>query len=73
MAGFSSFPVPAQWSDCSRQDLQDGLDNYYLGRCLTNEPTQTLGEPVCGNGIQEEDEMCDCGTLQVSRLLHGDS
>jgi len=66
MAAVSGFPSPTQWSSCSRTDLQTGLTTFNLGRCLTNEPTTTVGDPVCGNGIREGSEACDCGSAQVS-------
>ena len=66
MAAISGFPSPTIWSSCSVDDLQDGLNNENLDRCLTNEPTVTVGDPVCGNGIREGDELCDCGSASVS-------
>ena len=59
---------PERWSSCSRYQLRSALSrsNNNLGRCLQNEPTTTVGEPVCGNGIRERDEVCDCGRVLVS-------
>ena len=42
-----------------------------LGTCLDNEPLVTVADPVCGNGIRERDEICDCGTPQVRREEKG--
>ena len=63
---FTNAPAPSRWSSCSRQSLERGLEDLQLGRCLTNEPLVTLGEPMCGNGIREREEVCDCGSVQVS-------
>ena len=65
MAAVSGFPQPISWSQCSVDDLNDGFTLYNLGTCLNNEPTETVGDPVCGNGIREDDEVCDCGSPQV--------
>ena len=67
MSAISGWPPSTQWSSCSRADLNAGLTTYNLGRCLTNKPTKTVGDPVCGNGIQEENEACDCGSPQECR------
>ena len=40
------------------------VDNN-LARCLHNVPEYSLGDPVCGDGIVQGDEVCDCGTPQV--------
>ena len=61
MSAVSGFPPPTQWSNCSISDLNIGYAND-LDECLFNEPTMTVGDPVCGNGIREGDEICDCGS-----------
>ena len=67
MAAISGFPAPERWSSCSVSQIQNSLTrtSNNLGRCLENEPTTTVADPVCGNGIREEDEICDCGSPEV--------
>ncbi len=54
-------PSPVTFSSCSVSDISilyaNGGDS-----CLFNIPANVVGDPVCGNGIQEENEACDCGT-----------
>ncbi|XP_065665338.1 adhesion G protein-coupled receptor L4-like isoform X2 [Hydra vulgaris] len=40
--------------------------NKNVYECLANYPSTQLGK-ICGNGIREDDEQCDCGTLEMCR------
>ena len=64
MAARSSFPPPTRWSSCSRSDLAEGFTMFDLDRCLFNQPSMSVAEPSCGNGIREGNEVCDCGSAQ---------
>ena len=64
MGASSGFTPPTRWSSCSLSDLNTGFSSRRTDRCLTNVPTVTVGDPVCGNGIREGNEVCDCGSAQ---------
>ncbi len=65
MAAISGRPSPVEWSSCSRQDIMNGFTVDNLNRCLGNPPLVTIADPVCGNGIREREEICDCGSPLV--------
>ena len=52
---------PTLFSSCSVSDLND-LYARNGDTCLFNAPSMVVGDPVCGNGIQEDNEACDCGS-----------
>ena len=64
MAAFLSITPPTKWSSCSLDDLNVGFTTRGTDLCLSNIPTTIVGDPVCGNGIREGNETCDCGSEQ---------
>ncbi|XP_069924687.1 disintegrin and metalloproteinase domain-containing protein 32-like isoform X1 [Oryctolagus cuniculus] len=52
------------FSSCSLIDFQSFISNEGAS-CLQNKPQiQRQAKAVCGNGITEGSEICDCGTVQ---------
>eukprot|EP00941_MAST-03F_sp_MAST-3F-sp1_P003484 g3484.t1 len=49
------------WSTCSKTYVNNWLQ-LNPNSCLSNRPTLKFGAPVCGDGIIEAGEECDCGT-----------
>ena len=49
-----------EWSSCSVKDYEDYL-NTGLFSCLNNKPSYPITPPLCGDGLVQGDEDCDCG------------
>ncbi|CAH1154204.1 unnamed protein product [Phaedon cochleariae] len=54
---------PYKFSECSKSDYIDRLRTGN-GICLLNKPNELTDHKNCGNGIVEEGEDCDCGSIE---------
>lgn len=52
------------WSDCSKLHLSDAF-HQGLDYCLFDTSPVAPGDAICGNGVTEDGEDCDCGFPQV--------
>ncbi|XP_046455697.1 uncharacterized protein LOC124203135 isoform X8 [Daphnia pulex] len=54
---------PYKFSECS---LSDYIEKLKIGHsiCLFNRPNQLEDFRTCGNGVVEDGEECDCGTIE---------
>lgn len=54
------------FSNCSLSDFENFISNIGAAKCLQNKPQMQRGRAICGNGKVESNEICDCGTEEVS-------
>jgi predicted Zn-dependent protease len=58
-------PAPTVWSECSVKTIAHAI-GHGMDYCLLNEPRRgNFNTPVCGNGILEAGEECDCGVPEL--------
>ncbi|KAF0298579.1 Disintegrin and metalloproteinase domain-containing protein 19 [Amphibalanus amphitrite] len=63
---------PYKFSQCSRLDYHKELERSH-GLCLFNRPNEvSLKIRNCGNGIVEDGEDCDCGTVDSAECARLD-
>ena len=57
--------MPTKFSDCSAKIIKK-VKETGLAPCLYDKPDTVYRGPICGNGIKENGEVCDCGGTQVA-------
>ena len=59
--------IKTLWSDCSYDKFNTVLNDPKAVSCLTTDiPKPIFAHAICGNGIREGSESCDCGSSKVS-------
>eukprot|EP00457_Paulinella_chromatophora_P001385 gb/GEZN01001387.1/.p1 GENE.gb/GEZN01001387.1/~~gb/GEZN01001387.1/.p1 ORF type:complete len:947 (-),score=88.86 gb/GEZN01001387.1/:173-3013(-) len=56
--------IPDTFSTCSLAYYQSTVP--IIPNCLDNVPTSRWGQPVCGNGVVDQGEKCDCGAKTLN-------
>ena len=63
----SSKVIKTLWSACSYDAFSELLNDPKALSCLkTTVPNTIYSHAICGNGIREGSEQCDCGSVVVS-------